>query len=366
MTAWQHFEVQRKALAQTRLLAAEPPPLAEGEVRLRIDNFALTANTVTYALTGDVLGYWNFFPSQDAEWGRVPAMGWAELTESRHPALAVGTRYYGWFPMASHVDFQAQPTATGFRDDGPHRQAHAPIYRAYTATEQDPLYQPETDAEHRHALLRGLMQTAFLADQALADAAYYGAAQVLVVSASSKTAIAFAECAASRPGLRVTGLTSARNLDFVRALPCYAQALSYDALSSLDPSVPSVIVDMAGNLPILAQLHQHFQDALKHSMAIGRSHNAAPAAQVAGAVKPQFFFAPTQAQKLLQTWGSERYFNAVAAALQRHVENSKTWLELETLHGPQALRQAWEQLHAGQIAPSQGLIATLSCDRPAP
>ncbi len=49
------FEVDRQDLTATRAAAAELPALAGGRVRLRIDRFALTANNVSYALTGDQL-----------------------------------------------------------------------------------------------------------------------------------------------------------------------------------------------------------------------------------------------------------------------------------------------------------------------
>ncbi len=96
-------------------------------------------------------------------------MGWAEIVESRVADLPVGGRYYGWFPMASSVTFTASATDDGFRDDGAHRQAHAPIYRAYLSTTVDPWYDPSPDGEDRHAVLRVLFLTGFLADEFFAD-----------------------------------------------------------------------------------------------------------------------------------------------------------------------------------------------------
>lgn len=37
--------------------------LAVGEVLVKIDRFAITANNITYAVLGDKLGYWQFFPT---------------------------------------------------------------------------------------------------------------------------------------------------------------------------------------------------------------------------------------------------------------------------------------------------------------
>ena len=105
------LEVGRRDLAATRLLGEPLPTLAPGAVRLDVERLALTANTVTYALTGDLLGYWQFYPAPDADWGRVPAMGWARIVESTRPELAVGSRYYGWWPAARFVDVHAERDA---------------------------------------------------------------------------------------------------------------------------------------------------------------------------------------------------------------------------------------------------------------
>src|SRR5512141_1852776 len=250
-----HLEIDRQQQDTTRLREEQQAALAPGHVRLQVERFALTANTVTYATTGDLLGYWDFYPSQASGWGRVPAMGWARVVETARPEIALGSRYYGWYPMSQFVDIAATPTTDGFRDDGPHRAAHAPVYRAFVATTRDPFYQPGTDSEDRHALLRGLYVTGFLAEDFFADNDYFGAKRVIVLSGSSKTAIGFAQCAAARPGLRVIGLTSNRNLDFVRRLGCYADAISYDAIEQLPDDSDAVAIDMSGNGPVLARLH---------------------------------------------------------------------------------------------------------------
>src|SRR6056297_227972 len=109
------LEVDRTSIGQTRLVDADEPDLADGQVRLHVDRFAVTANNVTYAVFGDVLGYWKFFPVDDGRWGRVPAMGWATVVESRNADLAVGSRYYGWYPMAHTVVFTATATDDGFQ-----------------------------------------------------------------------------------------------------------------------------------------------------------------------------------------------------------------------------------------------------------
>ena len=59
------FVVGREDPKRNRLWTSPLPALAPGEMRLRVDSFAFTANNVTYAGLGEQLGYWEFFPTAD-------------------------------------------------------------------------------------------------------------------------------------------------------------------------------------------------------------------------------------------------------------------------------------------------------------
>ena len=63
--------VNRAKFDETRIDEQPLPVLAEGEVLVEVGRFALTANNITYAFAGDMIGYWQFFPVDDA-WGIVP------------------------------------------------------------------------------------------------------------------------------------------------------------------------------------------------------------------------------------------------------------------------------------------------------
>ncbi len=354
------LEIDRRDLGATRLVEETLAPLAPGQVRLRVERYAVTANTVTYAVTGDVLGYWGFFPGRDPDWGRVPAMGWAEVVASAQPEIPVGGRYYGWFPMSRYVDVAATPAPEGFRDDGPHRAPHAPVYRSFVRTDRDPYYQPGADAEDRHALLRGLFITGFLADDFLDDQAWFGASRVLVLSASSKTAIGFAHCADARAGIEVIGVTSAANHAFTHALGCYDEVVTYEEIGSVPPGAPIVSVDMSGNGQVLERVHAHFGGQLRHSMAIGRSHHdAPPRSEGLPGPRPAFFFAPSQVKKRLQDWGVQGYQARTAESLRRFVDGSRRWLAVQHSSGPAAATAAWREAHAGALPPQAGRIASL-------
>ena len=120
--------LRKTQLGQTQLHTYTLPALADGQVRVHIDRFALTSNNITYAAFGDAMQYWQFYPVHgvdDAEqWGRIPVWGFATVLQSRHPEVPVGERVYGYFPMASAVDLMpGKVQASGWADVAPHRAA---------------------------------------------------------------------------------------------------------------------------------------------------------------------------------------------------------------------------------------------------
>jgi hypothetical protein len=370
----QVLEIRRSSIGESEVHTEPIGDVEDGQIRLRIDRFAVTANNVSYAGAGDLLGYWDFFPSSDpTTWGRVPAVGYAEIVESRNADLPVGGRYHGWFPMADTVTITATATRDGFRDDGEHRQAHAPIYRSFSRTDTDPFHDDAPDGEDRHALLRVLLLTGFLADEFIADsggaiddgaAAFFGAEQVIVLSASSKTAIGFSQRAAKRDGLAVIGLTSAGNAEFVRSLGIYDTVVTYDELDDPDTGVAlvnSVIIDMAGNPNVLARVHHHLGDRVKHSMMIGKSHHDAvpeTAAVALPGAAPQFFFAPTALDRLVAGWGAAEYRRRTTEATHEFIDASRTWMTIDERRGPDGPSSAWASIYAGDVAPDVGVVAS--------
>jgi hypothetical protein len=56
------FELRRSDLHETRFLFGDAPSPADGEALLRVESFGLTSNNITYAVFGEAMKYWNFFP----------------------------------------------------------------------------------------------------------------------------------------------------------------------------------------------------------------------------------------------------------------------------------------------------------------
>lgn len=347
--------VNRSSVGETLLREVSAADLAPDHIRMEIERFALTSNNMTYAQFGAQLDYWGFFPTE-LPWGNVPAMGWGRVTESNVTGVAVGDRFYGWFPMATSVDVLATPVPLGVRDDGAHRANHAAVYRMFTRSDLDGLYTTAED-EDRHSLLRGLFLTGFLVDGFFGAASYNDATQAIVLSASSKTALGYAHSAKGRD-LQLIGLTSASNKAFVEGVGLYDIVLSYDETEQI-PLEPSVVIDMAGSGSVVSAVHERLGDRITYSMGVGKSHHDAPSAKVTAGPKPQTFFAPTAAGDRVQEWGIDEYQRRIKDALSSFIDDSRRWLEIDERRGPEAASAAWASLFAGTVAPSTGLIVSM-------
>lgn len=353
--------VNRSSITSAQLRTEPLGALADGQVRVRVDHVAITANTITYAQFGDLLAYWSFYPLDD-DWGLVPAVGWGTVVESHVDGVDVGAHVHGWFPMATTVDFTATPTPDGFRDDGPHRAAHAPIYRTFTASDRDPMY-TGTEDEERHSLVRVLYLTGFLIESFFEGEPFADVEQSIVMSASSKTAIGYAFAARQARGTGrhvpdLVGVTSPGNVEFVRALGLYDDVITYDAVTSL-PVRRSVVVDMAGAGSAVAAAHAHLGDHIAHSMIIGKSHHDDPGAMVTAGPQPALFFAPTEAQRVAAEAGPDVYRERLAAGLAEFVADTHRWLSIERHAGPEAFAAAWTRVLSGEVPPSVGVIASM-------
>ncbi len=352
------FEVRRDDWSQTRFAGADGAPLADGQVRFRIDRFALTSNNISYGVAGDMLGYWNFFPA-DEGWGRIPAMGFADVVESKHPEVEAGERVFGFFPMATHLVIDATGASEGsFFDGAAHRAETAPVYRQYNRSAADPIYRPEH--EDAIMLLRGLFLTSFLVEDFIEDNARFGARQFVVSSASSKTGLALGHRLAQRGSGTIVGLTSARNAAFVEGLGCFDRVVLYEDVKSLPADVPTVFVDHSGNGDVVNTLHHHFKDNLTHSCIVGATHwDAGGRASDPPGAEPTFFFAPAQVQKRIADWGPAGFAERVATAWETFRASTDAWLEVVRSRGPAEVERVYREVLAGGAAPQQGHVLSL-------
>jgi Protein of unknown function (DUF2855) len=360
-----HFTVRRDNASQFRWSSSPlPAQLAADEVLLAIDSFSFTANNVTYAMFGEKMKYWEFFPTDDAAYGTIPVWGFADVVASNVEGIAVGERFYGYYPMSTHLVAKASRVSPhSFIDASPHRIELPAIYNQYLRTTSDTMYRKDREAEI--AILRPLFATSFLLEDFLADNAFFGARQVLLSSASSKTAYGTAACLAARAAkaanVAATGLTSSSNLDFVKSLGCYSNVVTYDTLASLDPHVPTVYCDFAGNADLREKIHKHFGDALTYSCSIGGTHwdHLGGTRDLPGP-KPTLFFAPAQAKKRIGEWGAMVFQDALTRAWERFMArvtlDDSPWLRIVSSVGREAIATTVTQVVKGGMDPREGHV----------
>jgi NADPH:quinone reductase-like Zn-dependent oxidoreductase len=352
------FLVDKSDWSKHRFADASVPEIGTGQVLFRVDRFAFTANNISYALAGDMLGYWRFFPAPEG-WGRLPTMGFGDVVASNHPDVAVGTRCFGFYPMSRYLRIEPSGAGpSGIMDGAAHREGLAPAYNQYSPTSSDALYQPEH--EDALMLMRGLFMTSFLADDFIADQGL-GEEVVLISSASSKTSIALGHLVSSAGRARAVGLTSPRNLEFVRKLGCYDQVVTYDEIETLDAATPSVYVDMAGSGPLRRRVHRHLGGQLKHSCTIGATHwdQMGDGDEGLPGPKPEFFFAPGQIQKRAADWGPAELQRKLGKAWSGFRAFSEGWLQVQRGSGREAVERVYHDTLAGRTEPRHGHVLSL-------
>ena len=222
--------------------------LEPGEALLRVDTFALTANNVTYAVLGDFLQYWKFFPGSEEGWGRVPVWGFADVVASRAEGVEDGARLWGYLPMATHL--VVQPARVGGGSLHGRRTAPRRAPRRLQPLPAAPTPTPATTPRTRplQMLLRPLFATSFLIDDALADEGFGGADRVVLASASSKTAYGTAFMLAGREEVEVVGLTSrAATPTSCARSAATTEVLTYDEVGELAGGGKVAYVDMSGD-----------------------------------------------------------------------------------------------------------------------
>jgi hypothetical protein len=344
-------------------------PIVAGEARLAVDAFALTANNITYAAFGEAMKYWQFFPAVDAALGCLPVWGFATVVESQVQGLGIGRRVWGYYPAGTHlVVAPLKVSATGFVDGATHRQELALVYNQYAFCNMDPSWTPEL--EGLQAVLRPLFVTSFLIDDFLAESQFFGARQVVLSSASSKTAFGTAYCLGlrrGRPGSpKIIGLTAAANIEFVRSLGCYDEVHLYEDVPSLAAQIPTVYVDFAGNAALRRAIHTHFGDALTFSSSIGGTHwEDLGAARDLPGPRPTLFFAPAQVKKRSgpppEGWGRAELQSRIAEAWSRFIAQvaQAGWVKIEQRPGPYAALLCYGEMLAGGTDARRGLILSM-------
>jgi hypothetical protein len=356
------FEVRKDDLHQWRSIDEPPALLADGQVRATVDAFGLSANNITYAVMGEAMSYWHFFPAE-AGWGRMPVWGYATVAESAHPDVAEGTELYGYLPPSTDVVLEiTKVDAGGLVDGSAHRAPLPPAYNRYTPVAGDPSHRAE--ARGAQMVLRPLFFTGFVLEDLLDDEGWYGAEQAVVASASSKTALSTAFLLQRRSRGRVVALTSARNAQFCEDTGMYDDVITYDDLDRIE-KVPTAYIDMAGDAPVREAVHRHLGDRVVYSGLVGATHwdkatgFGGGDASLPGA-PPTFFFAPDRFATRSADWGPAGLQERMAEAFDAFVTDGIGWMRLEDRQGMDELAETYLDVLDGKADPAAAFVVSLT------
>lgn len=362
-SAWA-IDIDRDDVSKTEIVPASTE-VGPGEILVHVDSFAMTANNITYAvfgkpagLFGNEQGYWDFFSERGTP-GRLPVWGFATVLVSDIDGVAPGDRYYGYYPMASHAVLTPGQIGGGsFVDVTPRRTTLPPIYNQYQRVEAIPDYKSE---HHDYwPVFRPLFLTGWLIADQFEDEGDYGVQQLLIASASSKTAIGLAHAMKQRSDRpRTIGLTNKANAAGLADLGIYDQVIAYDDIATLDQSVPSALVDMAGSGAVTAAVHRHFGEAIQYSMVVGKSHwDAAPETGELPGAPREGFFAPGRSQKRIADWGARGFGERIAAAWLGFMAVAPNIAGIDKRSGSDGALAAYHEVLSGKADPKTGIIVT--------
>ncbi len=351
--------VNKQDYRETKSLEQVQSELSDGEVRVAIDKFALTSNNIGYAVSGESIGYWRYFPTNDENWGKVTVWGMADVVESKHPEVSIGERLYGFFPMASHLVVKPDNVKKHqFIDGSEHRQALPVFYNQYQRCQAEP--EMLKAFEDERCVLFPLYMTGFIIADYLLDNSYFNAEQIIIGSVSSKTGYSLASFLRSNGYQgKIVGLTSNGNIEFVKSLGFCDQVTAYDAVETLD-TVSSVYIDMAGNSQVLANLHHHLQDNMKSSQIVGATHwESFTGTQKLPGCKPQFFFTPAHIKKRSEEWGPVVLMEKAMTAAATLAHKLSDLIVMEHHQGADDTQQLWRDLLDNKVSGQRGLMLSL-------
>jgi hypothetical protein len=354
--------VDRSDYRCTKTIRAEVLQPSDGQIVVAIDKFALTSNNVTYAASGDLLGYWQFYPTAEDRWGKVTVWGIAEVIGSQVPSINVGERLYGFFPMSSHlVMAPGEVSENGFVDTLAHRQALPSLYNQYSRTQSESSELREI--EDQRCIFFPLFMTGFVIADLLSNNRWFDAEQIVVSSASSKTGFSAAEfikCAGFVG--RLVGLTGSQNVPFVETLDCFDSALAYEEIGALEDKA-TVYIDIAGDVAVRSRLHHHLANKAKRTLMVGATHwdqfgKSVDGGALPGA-EPEMFFAPAQIEKRDAEWGRGVIMRQAYAASMQLLQRLSPLLTIEHHAGAEACVELWQALLDNQVSGQRGVMMTL-------
>lgn len=339
--------------------ALDGDQMEKGDVIIAVDRLALTANTISYGIAGKtgLIRYLESFPTS-APYARMPFWGFGDIIASAHDDLPVGERLYGFYPLSTFVLAKMDKvTAMKCADMSPARDTIPEFYREYARSFAEPGYHPDFD--DMQSLLRPVISTSFLLEHYVTRHDFYGARNIVITSASSKTALGFGHFLTQehKDKCRAIGLTSARNKAFVEMTGCYDEVLTYDEIDQL-PLDSSVVFDMAGNAQLRAAIHHHLGDLIAYTGTVGATHweeGARDDADLPGP-RPVFWSGPDEIAVLSKGDNSKNILAEIGGRTVGLMMEAANWLKVKKFDNEDAINAAYLDTLDGKMSAEDAVI----------
>jgi hypothetical protein len=351
------IEIQKDALMNSRQVQSNIELDGhQNAVILEVQKFGFSANNITYALLGERFGYWGFFPASEG-YGITPVWGFAKVVQTNTEQLKIGELVYGYLPMATHLLIHADKISEqGFTDVHPQRKSISPVYDHYLRCNADPTYAEV--AETWILTFRPLFTTSFVLAYALADRMQAHKGNVFLTSASSKTAYGTAQILRIiMPDVRLVGLTSEGQVDFVNQTGCYDDVLSYDEIDSHSVGEHDWLLDFAGDQVRLNRLRNGHKLAMERTLLIGATDVEAQGFRDKLAIGG-VFFAPDEVRKFNKEWGPTEFQKRYFQHWQSFVKHFKPLLNEQSESGALAIIDQFQQFLNGKVNPKMMHVLT--------
>lgn len=352
------FLVSRDQLENTRFFnrgVEEDLELKDSQILVAVEKFGFTSNNISYA-NAESLGYWEYFPSELPSWGRLPAFGYIRVIKSHCEGVQPGERFYGFVPMSSHLRMQPEDvTEHGFVDNFGNRRKLHRSYNSYFKLKGNTI-----GDEDLFPVLNPLYMTAWAYADFL-ERQNVKAEQIVILSASSKTAVATAYFLRNQSDLmsRIVGITSTRNRNFVEKADVYEAVLTYDDLQKITQT-STIVVDVSGNGSFVEAIHNRLNTNLILSSRIGNTHWSADYDdEKFQGVQPKFFFAPGHWRDRLAEWGADEFNRRMEERWLSFIAAARHWYSVDRNHGEKAVEAAYYKCLRGDQSPASATLLSL-------
>lgn len=288
-------------------------PLAPSAIRVKTALLSLTANNLTIARIGHLVGWWDVHPlppsippefGDPAKYGRISAWGFADVLESNIAGVSAGERIFGYLPIGTlPVDLSIELTLDGrqAKENSPFRQHVWAFYNLYMLVSQQEEWPKDLQNEGWDSLMLVLFESAFIINrftfswdparlihpQAAKDNEVWNLTRadlkdaiVVIFAASGKTALSLAhQLRHARPAVHqpraVVGVTSPRSEQFVIGTGFYDRAVLYDSMDSLTSSLSVdgetrvILCNFGGSVDLIKRFSSLFRHRCKDLLVLG-------------------------------------------------------------------------------------------------